>query len=123
MLPLIPSFIISTWIFLIHLRILIFSTSLLLPFTSSFIISALLLLLQLLIPTSYSSLMLSSLHCGMFALKFELEVLIVAQLVWVVLFTKQAFLGQGLDLPSSLLFLAFFSLFSFSTSAALSLLN
>ena len=38
LLPIIYSFIISMWLFLLHLRILISSTSLMLPFTSSSII-------------------------------------------------------------------------------------
>ena len=64
LLPFISSFMISTWLFLLHLRILIPSTSLLLPFNYSFITSTLLFILCLVIPISSSSLMLASLHCG-----------------------------------------------------------
>ena len=68
---------------MLHLSILISSTSLLFPFTSSFLISALLFLLHLRIPLYYSSLLVDLLHCGMLALRFELEVLLFARLVWV----------------------------------------
>ena len=70
-------------------------------------------LLHVQIPISFTSLLLVSLHCGMLALKFELKVLLVSILVLVVLFTKQPFNGEGLDVTSFLLFLEFFSLFRF----------
>ena len=105
----ISSFIISTWIFLPHLRIFISSTSLLLLFTSSFIISALFFLQYIYIPIYSYLLMLLSLHCGMLELKFELEVLLVAWLFWVFLFTEHVFFGEGLDVTS---FLFFFGIFT-----------
>ena len=57
-------------IFLLQLRILISSNSLLLTFTSSFIILAWKCILHLHIPIYSSSLMLASFHCGMLALHF-----------------------------------------------------
>ena len=65
----------------------------------------LIFLLYLRITTSSSSILVASLHCGILALKYELEVLLVAQLVWVVLFTKQDFFGEGLYVTFFILFL------------------
>ena len=72
-------------------------------------------LLHLCIPIYSSSLLFSLLQCVMSALKFELEVLLVAWLVRVVLFTKQAIFGEVLDVSSFLFFLPFFlcSVFNF----------
>ena len=59
----------------------------------------------------------------MYALIFESEVLLVARLVRVVLFTKQPFLGEGLDLPSFFCFCTFFlcSLFQIPLRSASSI--
>ena len=65
------------------------------PFTSSFIISTRLLFLHLRIPISSSSLLLALPQCGWFASIFELEVLLVARLVLVFLFTKSDYFGEG----------------------------
>ena len=101
------------------LTYLISSASLILPFTSSFIISTLLFIIQLLILISSSSLLLASLQCGVSALKFELEVLIVDRFVCVVLFTKQGFFGRRLrctffSFVSGLFFSVQFFNFSFN---------
>ena len=64
-------------------------------FTFLFIISTWLFLLYLCIPISSSSLMLAALQCDMSASEFELEVLLVARLVWVLLFTKLDFLEKA----------------------------
>ena len=76
-------------------------------FTPSFMISTRLLILHLCIPISYSSLLFSLIYCGMLALKFELEVLLVARLIRVV-YSKTGFFEKGLDVPDFLLFLVFF---------------
>ena len=87
--PFTSLFIMSTRILLLHLRIPISSSSLLLTFISLFTVSTWLFLLHLI---SSSSLLLPSLYCGFSTLAFELEVLLVAWLVQDVLFTKQPFL-------------------------------
>ena len=139
--PFIYSFIISTRLLLLHLLDLTSSSSLLLPFTASIIISNRVLLLYLHIPISssflsasfhcliyniistfsltlifpipYSSLLLALLQCGISASELKFEVLLVDRLVRFLLFTKQAFFGEGLDVLYFLFFLVFFSLFIF----------
>ena len=71
LLSFVSSFTVSMWFFLLHLGILISSYSLLFPFTSSFVFSILLFLLPLRIIIYPSSLLLASLHCGVSTLKFE----------------------------------------------------
>ena len=85
-------FIISAWIILLNLRIPIYSSSLMLPFIYLFIVSTWIFVLHLI---SSSSLLLASLHCVMSTLIFSLEVLLVAWLDWVVLFTKQFFFKKA----------------------------
>ena len=84
-------------------------------FTSSFIISTRLLFLHLRIPTSSSLLLLSSLWCSWSASEFDLEVLLVAWIVLVILFTKPVCLVEGLDFFSFIFFWSFFlcSVFQF----------
>ena len=84
LLPFIPSFIISTWLFMLHLHILISSASLLITFTYSFVTSTITFLLHLRIPIYYYSLLIDSIHFGILALKFELEVLLFARIVRIV---------------------------------------
>ena len=72
-------------------------------------------------PISSSSLLLALLHFGIYALKFELEMLHVARLVR--FFSQTAFFGECLDVTSFFLFLTFFSLFSISTYASPWFLN
>ena len=81
-------FIISTRLLFLHFRIPIYPSSLLLPFISPSTVSTGLFLLHLIYS---SSLLLASLHGGMLGLRFELEVLLVAQLVRVLLFIKKDF--------------------------------
>ena len=83
-------------------------TSLLLPFTSSFIISALLFLLQLRILIYSSSLLLASLHCGMLEIKNNIGGVTCFWTCSDFLIHKIVFFGEGLDLRSFLLFLSFF---------------
>ena len=70
-------------------------------------------LLHLRIPISSSSLLITSLQCGVFSLKFEFRVLLVARLVRVVLFKKQDILDQAQMYLPFFYFWTFFSLFSF----------
>ena len=89
--PFTSLFIISTRLLLLHLRIPISSSYLLLPFTSSFIISTRLLILHFCIPISSSSLLLYLLQCGWAASESELEVFLVDLIVRVFLLTKHFF--------------------------------
>ena len=72
LLPFTDSFIISTRLILLRLHIPISSSSLLLPFTDLFIISTWLSLLHLFFPISSSLLLLASLQCGIYASELKL---------------------------------------------------